>query len=728
MQSLLCWMGLVLAAVHSPASAAEHPLRLQVDAKTVVRYEKIEFTVGGAAEYANPFDPDEVDVVLELATPHGGKLTLPAFYCQKYRREQHERGGRPADWFYPIDRPTWKARFAPAEIGRYSCTVRLRDRSGTTRSNTTSFACVASQRKGYVGISQQDHRFLAFRDGSSFFAIGQNAAFVKELRDTEAIFRHMAAQGANFARVWTCCDDWGMAIEARKSAWGRSWDWKPPIVPAPGREGDPAAPKCVRIGEGASVSVSPSNPVALRVGTRYVLTGSVRTDGGVGVGLEIFGKPLGQPVIAIADWTPFRREFTAPENAWWLNGMNVKASGRGAAWLRDLSLREADGGPELLWEAEVNRPVLGRYNPTDSFMLDQLVEAAEANGIYLQLCVLTRDLYMDRLKNEGAPEYDLAVDDARKLLRYAIARWGYSTHIAVWEYWNEMNPGIPAGRFYSELEKYLDQVDIYHHLRATSTWADCPRDWHLPALDMADMHYYLRPADGERFKDEVATVRERCRTLRKEAPDKPALFAEFGLANDKWQPSPYMAQDARYVHLHNALWASALAGLSGTVLPWWWEDIEKLGAYRQYRALAAFVRDVPFAAGRLQEANVSVSSARWRVVGEQGRDGAYLWISDSTATWWKQVAEKAPPGESKGVSLTVAGLPPGAYRVEWWNTADGTIIATSNARVSERSLLLKAPAFVGDIACKVVRIKTDGVGKSVIFRSTGEPRMRRIQW
>ena len=46
-----------------------------------------------------------------------------------------------------------------------------------------------------------------------------------------------------YRRLWTCGEDWALAIEARKSAWGRSWDWRPPFVPAPG---EPAGRLCVQ--------------------------------------------------------------------------------------------------------------------------------------------------------------------------------------------------------------------------------------------------------------------------------------------------------------------------------------------------------------------------------------------------------------------------------------------------------------------------------------------------
>jgi hypothetical protein len=142
-----------------------------------------------------------------------------------------------------------------------------------------------------------------------------------------------------------------------------------------------------------------------------------------------------------------------------------------------LSLREANGGTELLWEADVNRPALGQYNLADAFMLDSVLEAAETNGLYLQLCLLTRDLYMDRLQNDASPAYAQAIADARRLLRYAVARWGYSTHVAAWEYFNENNPNLPNARFYAEMAGALDLVDIYHHLRTSSAWSASPKEW-----------------------------------------------------------------------------------------------------------------------------------------------------------------------------------------------------------------------------------------------------------
>jgi hypothetical protein len=687
------------------AAPAARTLELKASTSQVGQYARIEFALDWAGRYTNPFDPEEADVTLEVKTPSGETQVVPAFYCQDYQRQQRARGGRKAEWLYPQGAPVWKARYAPAVAGAYSAVARVRDERGAVSSAPVAFQCVASTNKGSLRVSGRDPRFLEHADGSPFFALGQNVAFVTDTFALEETFRRMSAQGANFARIWTCCEDWAMAIEARKSAWGRSWDWRPPLIELPGREGYLSDRRCLRIAgaEGAQVAVSPSHAVALRPDTRYTFAGEARTAEGASLAVEALGARLGEPVRSAKAWGAFQREFTTATNTWWLEGLRLRLQEKGTALVRALSLKESTGGPELLWEADLDRPVLGCYNLHDCFMLDKVIEAAAANGIYLQLCLLTRDLYMDRLRDSSSVDYDQAVKDAQRLLRYAVARWGYSPNLAVWEYFNENNPGLPNDRFYTELGQYLEQVDIYHHLRTTSAWAACPKDWRHPKLDVANLHWYLRPAEGALFQDEAAAVLDRAKFLRQEAPGKPAFFAEYGITTDNWQRSPYLDQDADYTHLHNALWASALSGLSGAVLSWWWEDLDKHDGYRHYLALARFMQDVPLTSGQLREAKARSDDARWRVVGLQGEHSAYLWLADARATWYRKVVQRETPAEAAGVSFVLEGLAPGTYEALWWDTRKGVGIRTDKVQSLDGALKLEAPRFLGSIACKLRR-------------------------
>ncbi|MHC4282357.1 MAG: apiosidase-like domain-containing protein [Planctomycetota bacterium] len=393
-----------------------------------------------------------------------------------------------------------------------------------------------------------------------------------------------------------------MAIEARKSAWDRSWHRRKIIVPIPGSENNPIPRKCVMLeGDGASINVSPSHPVALRPGTSYILTGQFMNNGPKALRVNLSHANGQQTFEALpkGKWQKFKIEFTTGQNDFWLGRLAFSLVGTGTIWLDKLSLKEAAGGAELLWEADVNRPIRGVYNQLDCFMLDKIIESAEHNGIYLMLCLITRDLYMNSLSNEKSPEYQQAVLDARKFMRYAVARWGYSTSVAAWEYFNEMDPGKPTDRFYTDVGDFLRQTDPYNHLRTTSTWHPSARDCRHPDIDIGQLHHYMRPGTKENYKDEVAVIIDKTAFLREHSPGKPALIGEFGLATPKWGLSDHMKQDTKAVHFHNSLWASAFAGNSGTAMFWWWDQLDRQDAYSHYKPLADFLADVSFSPARL---------------------------------------------------------------------------------------------------------------------------------
>jgi len=686
-----------MAIVIGAASLAQaEAISMSVEQQKVGKYERIEFLIDVEREYDHPFDPCEVEVSVLIATPGGQQLTLPAFFGQKYERRGLQRDGKTIAWCYPRGTWVWQARFAPMEVGTYTAHAALKDVRGKMTSSPVTFECVASKRKGFVGVGKADPRFLQFSEGQPYFAIGENLAFIGEgqyvtLTKAEEIFGKLAVNGANFLRIWTCCEDWAMAIEARKSAWSRSWAKASFIVPTPDNE----ASKCIQIN--ASVTADPSHPVALLPGTKYVLSGKLRMDGPQAVRVQVGGNRW--DIAATSDWQSVEKQFTTGANEYWLGRTTFALVGEGKAWLDTLSLKEATGGAELLWEADVNRSVRGYYNPLDCFMLDQIVEAAERNGIYLMLCAITRDLYMSTLSKADSDEYRWATADAKKFMRHAVARWGYSTSVAAWEYFNEMDPGKPTNKFYEEVGKYLEQVDIYHHLRTTSTWSPSARDCRHAQLDIAQEHHYMRPDDRD-FKDEVECIVNQARWLRDNAPNRPALIGEFGLADAKWGLSDYMKQDREGVHFHNCLWASAFSGVSGTAMFWWWDQLDRQDAYHHYKPLTGFLAS--FSPVGLQATSATISDARVRILGYQADSRAYLWLVNRQTTWWNLVAEKHEPDTINAATVTIEGLTPGNYTVVWWDTHKGEPVNRSTLSCDQGRLELAAPAFTHDIACRIV--------------------------
>lgn len=187
--------------------------------------------------------------------------------------------------------PGWKARFAPDHPGQHTVVARLKDKHGLRVSATQTFVCGPSQSKGFIRVTRKDPRFLEFSHGQPFFPIGQNLAFIGPaqhvtLSRAEGIFTKLGANGANYLRIWTCCEDWAMAIEARKSAWGRSWDWRPPLERASTPESSNRWVLKLSTDRPA-LKLEPSHPVALRPDTQYVLRGWLKTDGDSRMRLEL---------------------------------------------------------------------------------------------------------------------------------------------------------------------------------------------------------------------------------------------------------------------------------------------------------------------------------------------------------------------------------------------------------------------------------------------------------
>ncbi len=80
-------LGLFVIGLYPQISVGSQNLVIEADSQKVGRYEKVEFLIHLDTMYGNPFDPDEVELDLELTTPDGRKITIPAFYYQHYEKQ-----------------------------------------------------------------------------------------------------------------------------------------------------------------------------------------------------------------------------------------------------------------------------------------------------------------------------------------------------------------------------------------------------------------------------------------------------------------------------------------------------------------------------------------------------------------------------------------------------------------------------------------------------------------
>jgi len=106
--------------------------------------------------------------------------------------------------------------------------------------------------------------------------------------------------------------------------------------------------------------VNPSHRVALRPATRYRLSGRVRTEDGARFEIRCGDHRLASEAPSDAGvWARWDLEFSTGAAEHWLGETSMRLGEAGIAWVDSLSLVEAGGGPELLWETDPIRPARG---------------------------------------------------------------------------------------------------------------------------------------------------------------------------------------------------------------------------------------------------------------------------------------------------------------------------------------------------------------------------------
>jgi hypothetical protein len=152
-------------------------------------YEKLEMGLSINAEYTNPFDPAEIDIMAVFKSPSGKEWKVPGFYSQS------RRGG-------------FLVRFSPNETGEWSYIVSVTDRTGTVNSDTRTFNVVPSEYHGPIRIAE-NKRYLEHADGTPWFGVG---LWYNGENDTE-VLDELQGKGVNFiSKLISTLETWGTGM------------------------------------------------------------------------------------------------------------------------------------------------------------------------------------------------------------------------------------------------------------------------------------------------------------------------------------------------------------------------------------------------------------------------------------------------------------------------------------------------------------------------------------
>jgi len=173
-----------------------------VNSETVGLYEKFEIMVAlENVSYANPFDPDEVDLHAVFTAPSGKIWRIFGFYDNYNNVNQ------------------WKIRFAPNETGIWNYRLQLHSSSGEAQSTEFSFTATESEHHGWIRVSPVNRHYFIHDDGTPYYGVGPYYPW--GVTNTSSGLAQLEASGCNFWGYWNIMYDTGEIIESVNSGLGR---------------------------------------------------------------------------------------------------------------------------------------------------------------------------------------------------------------------------------------------------------------------------------------------------------------------------------------------------------------------------------------------------------------------------------------------------------------------------------------------------------------------------
>jgi len=221
------------------------------------------------------------------------------------------------------------------------------------------------------------------------------------------------------------------------------------------------------------------------------------------------------------------------------------------------------------------------YNPSVLARMDHFFDLLKENDIYLMLCF---DMGNTAQRGENMFIGEKSRKNYKNRLRYLIARYGYSAHLAYWEFFNEVDNTMYNRRteytpeqvvaWHAEMSKYLKDNDPYHHLVTTSiSHRDIPGLNSIENIDLNQMHIY---------KHTSSIPLEIWRNIS--IFNKPYVIGEFGYEWD-WDKNFDDFVDQMIIDFKRGLWYGLLNPTPITPMSWWWEYFDEKGMIPYFRGV-----------------------------------------------------------------------------------------------------------------------------------------------
>jgi hypothetical protein len=287
------------------------------------------------------------------------------------------------------------------------------------------------------------------------------------------------------------------------------------------------------------------------------------------------------------------------------------------------------------------------YNPSGIIRMDQLVEMADSLNLYIMLTLdwhgeLVSDAewkispYNKANGGPAATPTEFFTSKKAQLrykdkLRYIIARWGYSTHIAAWELFNEIDnaaftpkdsviiPFSAIVQWHNEMSRYLKKTDPYNHMVTTSiSHRDIPGLDSLAYIDFNQKHIY-------KHTDKIASTLN----TYTQSYNKPYVIGEFGYEWN-WDVDFKTITKGLDFDYKRGLWYGLFSPTPILPMTWWWEffDEQKMTPY--FRSVKEISNQM-LIAGKGSFKILQVQAGNMEAYGVQCGKKIFIYLLNNTA-------------------------------------------------------------------------------------------------
>ena len=312
----------------------------------------------------------------------------------------------------------------------------------------------------------------------------------------------------------------------------------------------------------------------------------------------------------------------------------------------------------LDWKSGINSR---RYSNTDEYFnpsairkMDRLVSLSDSLGIHMML-TLGEGSHDEKNGRFAVSTPDFFINAQAKAqyknrLRFIVARWGYSSAIGAWEFFNEIdnvqfrnaNNPIPAENivaWHDEMSAYLKSIDPYGHLVTTSiSHRDLKGLNSLDHIDFNQKHIYKKntalPTTIVQYTKEFG---------------KPYVIGEYGYEYD-WSKNFNLFAEEMDSDFKRGLWYGLFTPTPILPLSWWWEYFDDRGTDAYIARVKAIADQMALGKGNYETIKVTVSIPEIEVYSVKCGSKTFVYVYNPTKETKKpmvEFAQQSKAGQAK---------------------------------------------------------------------------------